>query len=257
MDCDQIEREEIIEKYLTGKLDKAGQKELESHCFGCPKCFETLQVQRALQEELWKQAKIVSPAPSEERRLRIRGLSIVSVAAGLVIIVVLAILWYFGRTGERSIRSGETSASLGLLAAFEPPPYIPPALRGAADEATERFRAGMKFYQESRYAEALPNLQAAAGLNPQAASIRFFLGICLLLTGQADPGIAELQKAIALGDVTYLNEAHFYLAKGYLRKGDASAARKELQTVAESGGKLSEDAARLLKSMEKALHRLP
>jgi TolA-binding protein len=74
-------------------------------------------------------------------------------------------------------------------------------------------------------------------------NIKFFLGICFLLSGQTDEGIAELKKTIAIGDSAYLGEAHFYLAKGLLRQGDIKGA-------AEPGGSLGEEAARLLTQLQ-------
>jgi tetratricopeptide (TPR) repeat protein len=114
-----------------------------------------------------------------------------------------------------------------MLARFDPPSYIPPALRGAEDEATERFRTGMRHYQDGNYGEAIPEIRAAAALDPQRAGIRFFLGICLLMTEQTDAGIKELRETIALGESAYLEEAHFYLAKAYLGRGEMGAAKEE------------------------------
>jgi TolA-binding protein len=81
-------------------------------------------------------------------------------------------------------------------------------------------------------------------------NIKFFLGICFLLSGQTDEGIAELKKTIAIGDSAYLGEAHFYLAKGLLRQGDIKGARQELKAAAEPGGSLGEEAARLLTQLQ-------
>jgi tetratricopeptide (TPR) repeat protein len=133
-----------------------------------------------------------------------------------------------------------------MLSEFEPPLYIPRSLRGAIDEASERWRAGMMRYQVGDYASAIPVLRSAAEFNPRGAAIRFFLGICFLLSGQTDEGITELRITIALGDSAYLEEAHFYLAKGLLRRGDLRAARRELKAVVASGGRLEEESARLL-----------
>jgi len=247
MDCERIEYDEIIEKYLTGKLDQAEQKAFESHFFGCPKCFEKLQVCRALQEELWESDEPVLPEVAKPGRFWSRRWQIAAAASAAIVVIVLVLWWRSGGIKGTSVGpTGETSA-LGMLARFDPPAYVPPALRGAADEATERFRAGMSLYQKGDYAQAISDLRSAAGLNPQAASIRFFLGICLLLAGQTDAGIGELKQTVALGDSAYLAEAHFYLAKAFLGKGEASRARQELRAVVEFRGSLGDEAARLLK----------
>jgi tetratricopeptide (TPR) repeat protein len=146
--------------------------------------------------------------------------------------------------------SGRT-VDLADLGKFEPPAYLaPPAPRSAADEAGEYFERGMKFYQEADYPRAIPGLESAARIKPEAASFRFFLGICRLLTGQDKRGIQELKKTIAIGDPAYTEEAHFYLGKAYLRQKKISLARRELQAVFDAGGRLSEEAGRLLKLLE-------
>jgi tetratricopeptide (TPR) repeat protein len=136
-----------------------------------------------------------------------------------------------------------------VLARVEPPPYVPVTLRGGVDEATERFQTAMKQYGKGNYAGAIPGLRAAAELNPKAANSRFFLAICLLLTGQTDSAIAGLQQVLALGDTPYLEEAHFYLAKAYLGKGSLTAAHDELERTIRLQGRLESEARQLLKQV--------
>jgi tetratricopeptide (TPR) repeat protein len=247
MDCDRIERGEIVEKYLTGRLDRAGQEEFEAHYFSCSKCLQKLQVSRLLQEKLWEQGEKILPKTQKPYRVWIKRRAwAVSAAAVALVVVGVALWWQFMGPGRAPAGTEETPFSLMMLARIEPPSYIPPALRGAEDEAAERFRIGMKHYQDGLYGEAVPDLRAAAELNPERAGIRFFLGICLLLTEKTNEGIEELRKTISLGDSVYLEEAHFYLAKAYLGKGDVGAAKAELNWVQEKGSNLKEEAAQIL-----------
>jgi tetratricopeptide (TPR) repeat protein len=96
------------------------------------------------------------------------------------------------------------------------------------------------------YAGAIPGLRAAAGLRPDAPQYAFFLGACQLLTNQVDPAVADFQRAIALGESPFLEEARFYLAKARLRQGNLPAARDELARTIERRGRLEEDARQLL-----------
>jgi tetratricopeptide (TPR) repeat protein len=247
MDCDQIEREEIIEKYLTGRLDRAVQEEFEAHYFSCSKCLQKLQVSRLLQEKLWEQGEKILPQAQKPYRVRTgRRAWAISAAAVVLIVAAAALWWQFRRPGQPPAGTNEIPSSLLMLARIEPPSYIRPALRGAEDDAAERFQIGMKCYVEGRYGEAIPDLRTAAELNPNRAGIRFFLGICLLLTEKTNEGIGELRKTISLGDSPYLEEAHFYLAKALLRKGDVGGAKGELNWVLEKGSNLKEEAARIL-----------
>jgi len=247
MDCDQIEREELIEKYLTGRLDRAEQEEFEAHYFSCSKCLQKLQVSRLLQEKLWEQGEKILPKTQKPHRVWIRRRPwVYSAAAVALIITATALWWQFMGPGRAPAGTEEIPSSLIMLARIEPPSYIPPALRGAQDEAAERFRLGMEYYQDGRYGEAIPELRAAAELNPNRAGIRFFLGICLLLNEKTDEGIEELKATIGLGESVYLEEAHFYLAKAYLTKGDVGGAKEELNWVREQGSNLKENAAQIL-----------
>jgi len=251
MDCELVEREEIIEKYLTGRLARAEQEEFETHYFSCSKCLQRLQVSRLLQEKLWEQGEKNLP-PTEKRHSIWTGRRawVVSAAALALIVAAAALWWQFSGPGRPRAGTEGTPSSLIMLARIEPPSYIPPALRGAEDEATERFRLGMKLYQDGRYGEAIPDLRAAAGLDPDRAGIRFFLGTCLLLTEKTNEGIEELGRTILLGDSAYLEEAHFYLAKAFLAKGDVGGAKKELNWVLERDGSFKEEAARILAQLQ-------
>jgi len=247
MDCDHIERDDIIGKYLSGRLGRAEQEEFEAHYFGCSKCRERLQISRLLQEKLWTKGEEILPETKTPVRSGIRRRVWAYSAGAVALIVAAAALWWqFMGPGRAPDGAKAIPSSFSLLARFEPPTYIPPALRGAGDDAAERFRLGMMNYMEGRYAEAIPDLQAAAELTPNRAGIRFFLGICLLLTEKTDEGIRELNATIGLGDSVYLEEAHFYLAKAYLTKGDIGRAREELDWVVSQGANLKQDAARIL-----------
>jgi len=251
MDCDQIEKEEVIEAYLTGKLDRDRQEEFETHYFGCSKCLEKLQVSRLLQEKLWEKGEAILPKREKPQPVQDRHRAwVVSAAAVMLVVAAAALWWRFGGPGRTPGGIEGVSSSLKLLARFEPPLYVPLTLRGAQDEATERFRMGMGYYQDGRYAEAITELRAAAGLDPGRPGIRFFLGICLLLTEQVDAGTEELKATVALGDSAYLEEAHFYLAKAWLAKGNTRAAKEELNWVWEKGRNLRDEAARILTQLQ-------
>jgi tetratricopeptide (TPR) repeat protein len=140
--------------------------------------------------------------------------------------------------------------ALSVLARVEPPPYAAAVLRGPHDEAAAKFDAAMGRYVKRDYRGAVPGLEAAIALRPDVPQYAFFLGVCHLLTERADPAVAELQKAIAIGESPYLEEAHFYLAKARLRHGDIAAAREELQRTIERQGRLETEARRLLAQLD-------
>jgi tetratricopeptide (TPR) repeat protein len=138
------------------------------------------------------------------------------------------------------------------LAQFQPPGYVASTLRGADNDANGEFREAMKYYIRGEYASSIPILIAASQLDPKAANISFFLGICYLLTGHTDAGIQALRKTLALGDSPYLEEAHFYLAKALIRDGDLNGARSQLRETIQLRGDVEQKAQRLLRQLQVA-----
>jgi len=142
---------------------------------------------------------------------------------------------------------------VGVLARVDPPIYLPVTLRGARDEAAERFEAAMRRYVDKDFAGAIPDLETAVRLHPDAPHANFFLAICQLLTGKVAPAVEGLQNTIALGESPYLEEAHFYLAKARLRQNNLGAARDELTRTVERRGRLESDARQLLAQVDRLL----
>jgi Putative zinc-finger len=142
------------------------------------------------------------------------------------------------------------SAALAALAAVQAPQYTPPTLRGALDEAERRFREAMRLYVRRDYAGAKAGLSAAAGLDRERPDIAFFLGICELLTDEPMAAIGEMRRTIALGESPYVEEAHFYLAKAHVRRGELAAAASELAATIRLRGEREQEARELLKKIE-------
>lgn len=238
MDCVCIDREEIVERYLAGRLDEGDREAFERHFSSCAGCFEKLRAAALIQEILWEGNEIIDFRTAPKRSASRRRLwSLIAAAAG-VLLAVGGAAWWWTSSGR--------PPSLTALSRFDPPLYLAPLTRSPADAAGEMFRSGMDRYQEGKFAEAIPALRRASQMNLGGAGIRFFLGICLLMTEDVDQGIAELEECARLGDEAYLIEARYYSAKGFLRKGDMIRARRELEIVVESGGKLREEASELL-----------
>lgn len=277
MACTWIDRDDIFEGYVRDALGPDDRAAFEEHFFGCEACFDKLETYRALQMEL-RAAAAEAPAARPVRSRPWRWVP-VAAAAGLIL-AAASVLWFRGSRGPapesvvatapapqtpaaiptappQSVSSPAPVATLttppaapsvpvAVLARVDPPIYLPLALRGPRDEAVERFAAAMSRYVDKDYAGAIPDLRAAAGLNPKAPHAAFFLGICQLLTDQVDPAVESLQKTVALGESPYLEEAHFYLAKARLRQGRLPDARDELTRTIERRGRLENEARQLL-----------
>ena len=76
-------------------------------------------------------------------------------------------------------------------------------------------------------------------MRPTSAS---FLASPISCLGQDDAAIDQLRATIALGDSAYLEDAHFYLAKAFLRRKDLGAAETQLKKLIELRGSRSDEA---------------
>jgi tetratricopeptide (TPR) repeat protein len=275
MDCGRVMREEVLEGYLAGRLSDEDRDAFEQHYFECSRCFRDLQVLRAAQGELQRAG---SGLRAGTRRPVLAWASAAALAA-VVVLAVSVVMWsrpaepppQVGSAGTEPQSGPHTSEStapsrgseptvapapsLSQLARVEPPRYEPLTLRGARDKATTRFQAGMEHYQKADYRDAVTELRAAASLEPGAPHICFFLGISYLLAGQNRGAVEWLNATIALGDSAYLEEAHFYLAKAYLRQEDPGAAATHLKRVVQLRESRSGEARQLLTQLERLRNR--
>jgi tetratricopeptide (TPR) repeat protein len=285
--CAWIGRDEIFEDYVRDALRPEDRDAFEAHYFACAACAGRLETYQALQAELAAlpaEASAEAPARAQARGWPWRR-ALVPLGASLVLLAVAA-LWVrppaptapestvavaparppavAAPPAEPSMPEQKPAAAkdqparpaaplvvaLSVLARVEPPLYVPLALRGGRDEAAEAFDAAMRLYAAGDYAGAIPGLRAAADLNPEAPRTLFFLAACLLLTGDTGGAAEGFERAIALGDSPYLEDARFYLAKARLRQGRVTAAREELRQVASLRGRLEQDARRLLGQLD-------
>jgi len=240
MDCPKVKTEGIAERYLLGTLAEAEQEAFEEHLIACTACFEQVTALCALKAELERSREqivaesAVRPRPWHRPWVFAVAASVLAVAAGLGV-------WMM-----RAQPASGPRAELAELAQFEPPAYAPVRLRGSEGEAAGRFREAMELYAVGDWRGALPGLRAAAGLNPDAPHIAFYLGACALLVGETDEAITELERTAALGDTPFLEEALFYLAKAHLQAGDVTAARDALVKVILLNGDRSQEAQSLI-----------
>ena len=149
------------------------------------------------------------------------------------------------------------SAELAALAVVQAPRYMPATLRGALDDAGRHFREAMRLYVSRDYGAAKAELRAAAGLDRERPDIAFFLGICALLTDEPVAAIGELRRTIALGESPYLEEAHFYLAKAHVRRGELGEAAAQFEATVRLRGEREQEARKLLQTLEAFRRTLP
>jgi tetratricopeptide (TPR) repeat protein len=268
MNCEHVMNSEVAEKYLLGHLSEAEQKAFEQHYFECPRCFDELQTYRALQAELKQTAMVIQREPIVQRA--VSPWTWAAAATAVLLVVGIGYRLERPRPASPSPSAAPTMPapnverpratrvpSLSELGEVRPPNYTSVILRGAPDEAAQRFHEAMLHYVERDYAATIPGLHAALRLNSKAPDINFFLGICYLLTEQTDSAIAQLRRTAALGDTPYLEETRFYLAKAYVRKADLVAAQTELKKVILLHGEREKVARELLRQLESLIEAPP
>lgn len=127
-----------------------------------------------------------------------------------------------------------------LLAAFEAPEYVPES------RAPKDFQSAMKLYAGQDLAGAIGGLRTTVKGTPGFLPAHFYLGICLLLTGDRISGIQELRGVIEAGPSNYLERARYYLAKGLIAEHDIPRAQTQLKALIAQHGHLEKQATDLL-----------
>jgi hypothetical protein len=234
MNCEEIERKDILAAYITGKLPEAERDQFEEHFFGCEECLRSVEAARIAR-------KVLVAQPVGRRAVH---WWIPALAAAAVLVVGIAI-WRTGSTQHRpevavSVVQPVVQPSYDLLAKFDAPGYRPATLRSAG-KASKSFAAAMKLYSVGDFAAAAAGLRGIVG-----AEGEYYLGVSELLAGDRSGGIADLQKVIARGDTPYLSEGRFYLAKGLIGDGKLAEARVELEVLVKEKSELGPSASKLL-----------
>lgn len=267
MKCNEIDEQDVLERYLLKRLSEAEQDAFEQHYFECNSCFERLQLAKAIQET----DGVRDPSNRAGFSSVFLGLPRNSINAVTVITLLLAGIafatWRYHvrdnqstaqvlREQSRDIASSNVRATtsavlspIAELARIDPPPYTPVILRDSEDPASKRFQDAMRPYMRRDYASAIPGLRRVVDMDPKAANANFYLGVCYLFIDQADLAISSLKTTISLHDPNYVEEAHFYLAKAYIRKNDLAAAKSELERTVQLQGDREEEARKLEKRL--------
>jgi tetratricopeptide (TPR) repeat protein len=260
MDCKEIVEKDVLERYLHDELSDPEQDAFEHHYFECKDCFEHLQIARAIQEISPREQGLgrteTAPYSPWHYRRWVLGVAVI----GLILAAFVGTRQYrkvrnesmsqplqntTAETRNPHLPETITPSSITDLARIEPPPYSPIVLRGADDEAAQKFHNAMRHYLNKDYVSAISGLRRVTQISPQAASANFYLGACYLLTNETDLAIQTLSKVISLDDPNYAEPAHFYLAKAYIRKNDLLTARVQLEKTVRLHGDREDEARQL------------
>ena len=261
MNCETIRNSELGQRYVLGELTEAEQESYERHYFECELCFEQLRTLQALQSVLRSEHQPRTNYMPGWRRGAIAaailltclvGWQIARFARGRSQLPTTAVYQPVNKPAGVPIQGSadRNDAELQQLAQVKPPLYRAPVLRGAGQTGTERFRTAMQAYQRQDYTAAAAGLTEAYRLNPAAPAPAFYLGVCYLIQDQVSQAGVLFNKTIAMGNTPYLELAHFYMAKTFLRGRDASSAHQELQATVTLRGDKQMEAQALLDRLD-------
>ena len=271
MTCDDIERDEIAERYLLGRLSDQEREAFEAHYFDCTRCLDRLHAMEAAREALASAtaSKQDLPSvgsahatPSGSRRF---WRAAAALAAAAVIVLSVRVL-RDGSTGDPSSEptsqakpvdvrgvppppAAQAELLLARLGAFDPPAYSPMRLRSGAADAQQDFRSAMALYVDKNYADAAAQLRRVIALPGAPIDAAFYLAVCELQTGQLQDAASAFERVIAAGESPYLEDAHFLLAKTRIRQRDVAAARTQLSRVIALAGDRREEARQLMSQL--------
>ena len=263
MTCDEIERGDIAEQYVLGRLGEENSARFEAHYFGCARCLDRVE---ALESAHGALATAVAAKTEDERTSRAGGGSrslraLWQAVGGLAAaaIIVLAVRVIQEPPTPSAIEPPATAVDIALpkaaptaewerLGAIVPPPFTPPRLRSAR-ESRRLFLSAMEVYSGGNYAGAIPGLEDAVRAEPALPAARFFLGVSYLQLDRRSEAIEHLREVTRLGESPYLEDAYFFVAKASIRNGDIEAARRELRTVIALGGNRRDEASGLLTAL--------
>lgn len=258
MTCDEIERDEIAERYIRGRLSDEHSARFEAHYFDCVRCLDRVEALQSVHDAL---ARTVAAKAEDERaghatgnRRSLRWLwpAVGGLAAAAILVLAVREI----QESRSPIDSPAAPADIALpttvptvdlqrLGAIAPPPFTPPRLR-SANEVRRVFLSAMEAYSAGNYADAAAGLEQAVRAEPALPAPRFFLGVSYLQLDRRSEAVEHLREVSRLGESPYLEDAHFFVAKASIRNGDIEAARRELRTVIALDGNRREEASRLL-----------
>jgi hypothetical protein len=265
--CRDPEKGSLLTAYEMGLLDEREQAAFEAHLTDCPSCLEQLYAMapsmvaiRANPEaftalEGSRATEVWAPGFSFVAWLRDTLASLVRprilVPAGVAALVAMVMIVQLRL---------DSPGAFQQLAIVEPVPYVQIDTRHVnTPEATLRYDQGMAQYAGGRYREAVVALTEAVhlgevdpawGVRDQA---RFYLGLSLLLQGEAALAAEHLTQATRASILPVAERARWYLAQAYLLQEDPEAALISLQALADSGVAYRDQASHQLEELQRIM----
>lgn len=264
----------LLVRYEFGAVSTQEKALFERHLFECDACFAELERGSLLTRVLHEHpdrfravleradasagvAPVDAAAPAPKPRAPVRTgaasrrtgawaslrarafrpwVAVPAAAAGLLVVGVLR----FARAPDPSRLATFPRDEMGSTALRAP---------GIHDDLRELLDTGAGYFDTGRYDEAARYFQAARDRDPKLAEAAFALGLALALAGDARTAIPHLRSAVESAQGNLRDRARWVLANAYLRVGDVSSARRELELLEATPGEWSGRAQTLVHAL--------
>ena len=151
--------------------------------------------------------------------------------------------------GSRALRA--LRERLRDLVRFDMPVSLAVTARSAAAATGPAIARGFEAYRAGRYDDAREALDAAYRAGDQDRDLPLFLGACLLHDGRAEQAVATLREAVRRNP--RLGQHRWYLAQALLLAGDGDAALTQLDKAAALPGRYKARARKLRRALQTTL----
>jgi len=222
---------ELLGRYVAGTLEDIVAVVFEGHLVGCARCQSRLRDAVALRKVL---RGAVAAAPPR-RLVRARAHWMVPLAAAASI----GVIWLAAARPSPLVRLG------GMADA---PPLAVMPVRTDGDSIAAWVGRGLNAYRAGRFGEAALFLGRGDSLQPAPAT-KYYRGAALLMGDDPRGAIAALESTAGSDADPFAAEAHFLMAKAWLRLGQADSALAQLARLTVAGHPLTQVAAALAESV--------
>ena len=221
--CIDVEEGDLAARYVAGALSPQVRDAFEIHLLECKRCLGEVELATAVRRSL-------PPAAASGTRWKIAALG--AIAAAIVFVAFI---------GTRATDGALRAAG----AVTEAPVYLGvPVRSGRTPDSL--FDAAMQAYARADYQGAAGGLRAALSSGAPVTPASFFLGASLLMLDDARAARDAFTAVLEAGRGPYHDDARLFRARAALRRGDARAAREDLEQLTREGGPLAPSADSLL-----------
>lgn len=242
------DKERLIAAYFKGALTAGQQEQLERLLQHDAEFSEQFNFEKEVRDTVIyngrQKIKERFRILDEQNSKRSRKLTAWWYAAASIVVLIGAAWFFWGKQPE-------TTPEKLYAQYMEPyPNMVTPNVRGGAS-AEQLMSEALALYDQQAYAQAAILLKQAYDEHPNDPTA-FYLAICQLMLQKPEEAI-RLLEARSWEDTAYFSPTvvNWYLGLAFLQQGDSDEALHRFNLVAESDDSLSNEAAKIMKVLNR------